>query len=326
MPGSCHARMLALLLLRLGPSAHAGHTSSSPSAADGVLNVKTDFGAKGDATCGPGPTSAPVCVGTDDYSAIQAAVAEAYASQRPLLIPSGTYLVNSPIIMSLATAAATLGSVPQVSASRSFTGDDARREPRSTKRRSRLGEENVYGPQRIFGEGLHQSVIVVGSHFPKCSAIISLPNTSSHIQFSHFTVAGGKHADIGIDAPQTFERSHFDSIGVNGTRVAGIRTSGWINTFENCMIRANEGIGLFLSSWPTPGSLCKSSQPAILSLTASILPPTHQQGTIKSMSSTAIWSGTALASWWRMVTRSVSQATTSRAAQGPLFSLQASGV
>ena len=50
--------------------------------------------------------------------------------------------------------------------------------------------------------------------------------------------------------------SHFESIGVNGSRTAGIRAAGFINTFSNCMLRANnDAIGLFLSTWPTEGSL-----------------------------------------------------------------------
>lgn len=43
---------------------------------------------------------------------------------------------------------------------------------------------------------------------------------------------------------------------MNGSRTAGIRAAGFINTFSNCMLRANnDAIGLFLSTWPTEGSL-----------------------------------------------------------------------
>ena len=81
-------------------------------------------------------------------------------------------------------------------------------------------------------------------------------SVSNHIQFSHFSIASGKRAGIGIDSPQEIHRSHFESIGVNGSRTAGIRAAGFINTFSNCMLRANnDAIGLFLSTWPTEGSL-----------------------------------------------------------------------
>ena len=280
--------LLLLLIVQQLPlrimASQTVHYAQHHQSGGGMLDVRADFGAKGDAVCGPGPTSAPVCTGTDDHAAFQAAVVEAHESQRPLLIPSGTYLVNSPIVMALgatpptkcsealsascprrgrrhsadgvikcdacmmgknqvaskaaactaseiqvwcaaAAAAATVNSSPPAPPSQTRR---AGRQPVSVGGRGRVGEENVYGPLRITGDGMHQSVIVVGARFPKGSAVMSLPNTSSHIKFSHFTVAGGKHADFGIDAPQTFERSHFDSVGVNGA--AAVVTIAMIRT------------------------------------------------------------------------------------------------
>ena len=228
----------------------ARHPASIGPPPSGMLNLKADFGAKGDAHCHAAPhTSVPMCSGTDDFDAIQAAVTRAYASQLPLLIPSGTYLVNSPIVMALAVEEALAGQPPL---QQQLPRPRGSRWPRAAGMRERVsdGEANVYGPLRITGDGMHQSVIVAGPHFPKGSAIMSLPNISNHIEFSHFTVSGVKRADIGIDSPQEIHRSHFDSIGVNGTRIAGIRAAGFINTFESCMVRANEGIGLFLSPGP----------------------------------------------------------------------------
>eukprot|EP01048_Picozoa_sp_COSAG05_P011173 COSAG05_NODE_1036_length_6076_cov_159.776476_4_plen_111_part_00 len=82
-------------------------------------------------------------------------------------------------------------------------------------------------------------------------AVISLPNITEYIEFSHFGVCGSKHklAKIGIDAPNTLTRSRFVSVSVNGTDVAGIRAAGWINRFEDMSLRSND-IGLWLSSAP----------------------------------------------------------------------------
>lgn len=158
------ARRVSLLLLIL-----RSRTSGAPTG--GMLNLKADFDAKGDASC-PWEVSVPVCTGTDDYAAIQAAVVEAYRSQQPLLIPSGTYLVNSPILMARPPA-------PPLShvLSRTTTG-------RSALLRRNIGGrgndiEGMYGPMRIIGDGIHQSVIVAGPRFPKGAAVLSLPNGTS---------------------------------------------------------------------------------------------------------------------------------------------------
>ena len=149
---------LLLLLLR-------SSTSGAP-AGSGMLNLKADFGAKGDASC-PWEVSVPVCTGTDDYAAIQAAVVEAYMSQQPLLIPSGTYLVNSPILMARPPAPP-LPHAPTTGAGRSPLLR------RSTGRGNDI--EGMYGPMRIIGDGMHQTVIVAGPRFPKGAAVLSLPN------------------------------------------------------------------------------------------------------------------------------------------------------
>ena len=218
-----------------------------------------DFGAKADGR-------------TDDRAAIQRAVDAAQTQNLPLLLPAGVYLLASPVVVRADVK-------PKVAAVSGTSRRAARRAARQlatwslcplhsidkslylashlsairstdsltcTHRRSTSSAAQVYSPLRMLGDGIEESVLVAGAPMV---AVLSLPNISQFIEFSHFGIDCNRTAEIGIDAPNTLVRSRFASVGVNNSKTAGIRAAGWINRFEDLSLRAN-GIGLWLSAAP----------------------------------------------------------------------------
>lgn len=185
-----------------------------------------DFGATGDGR-------------TDDSAALQRAVDAAQSQNLPLLLPAGTYRLTSPVVVR-SDEKPKKGAVG--SAQRS-----ARRAARQlAAARPVFSAAKMYSPLRMLGDGIEESVLVAGSSM---AAVLSLPNISQFVEFSHFGIDCNKSAHIGIDAPNTLIRSRIASVGVNHSKIAGIRAAGWINRFEDLSLRAN-GIGLWLSAAP----------------------------------------------------------------------------
>jgi len=167
----------------------------SPRAGD-TLSV-LDFGAKADGR-------------TDDSVAIQKAVDAAQAQSLPLLIPAGTYRLASTVVVRADVK-------PKAAASGA-----SRRGARIAARRlaARASAAQEYSALRMIGDGIEESIMVAGAPM---DAVLSLPNISQFIEFSHFGIDGNKSAQIGIDAPNTLIRSRFTAVGVNHSRTAGIR-------------------------------------------------------------------------------------------------------
>ena len=207
----------------------AGHASHqlSPRGAGDMLSV-LDFGAKANGR-------------TDDSAAVQRAVDAAQTQNLPLLLPAGTYLLTSSVTIRADVK-------PKVAAMSGSSQRAARRAARRQLASARFtySATQVYSPLRMLGDGIEQSILVAGAPM---AAVLSLPNISQFIDFSHFGIDCNKSADIGIDAPNTLIRSRFASVGVNNSKTAGIRAAGWINRFEDLSLRAN-GIGLWLSAAP----------------------------------------------------------------------------
>eukprot|EP01052_Picozoa_sp_SAG31_P071838 SAG31_NODE_30778_length_376_cov_0.747292_1_plen_91_part_10 len=86
-------QFLLLLLVMVEAETHSSRRHrEAPPAGDGFLNAR-DFGAVGDAhRCGD------EWCGTDDAGALQAAITAAQTANRPLLLPSATYLINSTLV------------------------------------------------------------------------------------------------------------------------------------------------------------------------------------------------------------------------------------
>jgi len=182
-----------------GPASH----QLSPRGAGDMLSA-LDFGAKADGR-------------TDDSAAVQRAVDAAQTQNLPLLLPSGTYLLTSPVIVRADVkpkkpkgSAAMPGSSQQRIARRA-----ARQQLAAASRPTSSATAQVYNPLRMMGDGIEQSVLVAGAPM---AAVISLPNISQFIDFSHFGIDCNKSAEIGIDAPNTLVRSRFVAVGVNHSR------------------------------------------------------------------------------------------------------------
>lgn len=200
---------IALLLLAMAAASTTTAVQAQGSE-EGLLNAK-DFGCVGDGR-------------TDDAKALQAAVDAAQSRGLPLLVPTGEYLLNSTIVIRADVSPKLLREV----AARRKRGHHRQRQGRVARAHSTGGETRA--PLRLVGDGIHSTVLVAGAPM---QAVLSLPNISEHIEFSHFSVCGGKKlAKFGIDAPNTLIRSRFVGVGVNDTDVAGIRAAGWINRFE----------------------------------------------------------------------------------------------
>jgi hypothetical protein len=181
-----------------------------------------DFGAKADGR-------------TDDSAAVQRAVDAAQSQNLLLLLPAGTYRLTSPVVVRADVK-------PKTGMSRS--GRSSAR--RAARQLAISSATKVYSPLRMLGDGIEESVLVAGAPM---EAVLLLPNISQFIEFSHFGIDCNKSAAIGIDAPNTLIRSRIASVGVNHSKIAGIRAAGWINRFEDLSLRAN-GIGLWLSAAP----------------------------------------------------------------------------
>eukprot|EP01047_Picozoa_sp_COSAG01_P063789 COSAG01_NODE_8330_length_2826_cov_17.633297_2_plen_292_part_00 len=182
---------------------------------------------------------------TDDSNAIQKAIDAAQSQNLPLLLPAGTYLLKSTVFVRADVKPKGTAAEPSGASWRGASRRSARIAARQRLTRSGTTQQ-AYSPLRMVGDGLEESVLVAGAPM---EAVISLPNISQFIEFSHFGIDGNKSAQIGIDAPNTLIRSRFTAVGVNHSGTAGIRAAGWINRFEDLNLRAN-GIGLWLSAAP----------------------------------------------------------------------------
>lgn len=193
-----------------------------PSAAGALKDAlnAADFGAVGD--CHHNATTPVWSTCRDMAPALQRAIDAAQKQRKALFIPAGRYALNASLVV------------------------------RSNQNKSELvpgpdGEDYVYGPLRMFGEGRRQTILQAGSQmlavldFPLAGVSPATPAGLPHTEISieHLSLSAGRLADYCIHAPG-ITRSKFQSIAAESALKVGIRLGyGWILAIEDSIISDN---------------------------------------------------------------------------------------